>query len=283
MTPFSLSTYFVLMTAAIQSDTGPVLPIQGPPPRATIPAAEREALGLSARSWAGGKVQPEVSRSFQQGSSAHVPFWFEGRVYVQVQLRHEPQGAADSPANISAIRQRQSTVLRSVTAADFAVMYCFRTHPGVLGYVTRTGVDRLASHADVVAISLDDKPYPRLPERITADQLPPPTSAPSREHPKVHEAVFRALEREERVFVMVDMAYDRTRRHSRDEVSAIEDRALRAVTAHDVFVTTFGVSGPSFSGYATQTAIGVLSEHPDVARIKLVSVIPLPNDMRRRR
>lgn len=280
MTPFSLSAYFVLMTAAIQSDTGPVLPIQGPPPRATIPAAEREALGLDARSWAGGKVQPEVSRSFQQGSAAHVPFWFEGRVYVQVQLRHEPQGAADSPANISAIRQRQSTVLRNVTAADFAVMYCFRTHPGVLGYVTRAGVDRLASHVDVVAIRLDDKPYPRLPERITADQLPPPTSAPSREHPKVHEAVFRALELEERVFVRVSLAFDKSRPLTSDEVTTIDNRVLAVLTADEFWMVNRKVIIPSVAGYITRDGLNKLLDHPDVVRISLDGRVRLPSGAR---
>lgn len=117
---------------------------------------QREALGLDATSWTTehGKLHPGVYRLLEKaeetlerarrtGDPFLDPVGRAGTVYVQVHLRHEQQGKADSPENKAAIRALQSKVLSQLSAADFYVEYLFQTHPGILAYVNRAGLEKL--------------------------------------------------------------------------------------------------------------------------------------------
>jgi hypothetical protein len=254
--------------------------------RPPIAPEQREALGLDCSPSQGAKVHPDVHRALQQGRPALPPYQFRGFAYVQVVLRHEQRGAPESAENRAALNQVQTAVLRRLTAAEFGRPFRFTTRPGLLGFASAEGVVKLDEDPNVIAVCLDDKPFPRYPPAVTAEDLPAPTSAPSEEHPKVPDAVFRALHRDGRVFVMVSLVFDRTRRLARAEVSEIENQVLSAVTADEFWVqsrnsgTSLGY--PSLMGYANQEGLRTLANHPSVLKIGMNVRLRVP-DVRRRR
>ena len=97
---------------------------------------EREALGLDDISWTRrhGKVHPDVYKALEKAErigerakkarEAYLdPAGYAGMVYVQVRLKHEQKGRADSAENKAAIKQLQDKVLSQLTAAEFFVRY----------------------------------------------------------------------------------------------------------------------------------------------------------------
>jgi len=217
----------VLARPAGQKDAG-----AGPPKdvRQVIGRAEREALGLSEIKWTRdyGKVHPDVYEMLQRDERPWPrPVGYEGTVYVQVQLKHKQKGKADSAENKAAIKRLQSRVLSQLTAAEFYVEYPFQTLPGILGYANRAGLEKLKTNADVVAICLDDKPFPRRPEHVFKVDLPPlkpgdPAIQAARgRRGKVEVEVYQALGLHERVFVLVNLVPTGSRNRLSDEHKAL--------------------------------------------------------------
>ena len=143
-----------------------------------VPAEEREALGLDDIGWTTqyGKVHPDVYKALERSERID-PNWdlqgLLGSVFVQVQLKHEQKGRADSPENKAVIKRLEEKVLSQLTAAEFFVEYPFETKPGILGRAWRSAVEKLKSNPDVVAVCLDDKPLPRRAPHVTLADLPP--------------------------------------------------------------------------------------------------------------
>jgi len=232
--------------------------------RQVIPPAEREALGLNDTGWTGrhGKVHPNVYEAldkqdelirrdpFMAGYQHGRGVGFEGAAYVQVHLKHEQKGKRDSAGNKAAIKALQSKVLSQLSAAEFYVEHPFQTLPGILGYVNRAGLEKLKANADVVAVCVDDKPFPRRPAPVFKVELPPlKPGDPATEAAqgrfwgsggKVEREVYQALGIYERVRVTVGMRCPSEGSPEQKPGIArdIEDRVLAAMTAHEFRLST---------------------------------------------
>lgn len=163
--------------------------------RILITREDRERLGLNPKNWTG-VVHPDVytrveelprtvaslKERFKKDKDEEsfvmlLRVEFEGTVYVQVQLKS---------------KDAQRRVLASLKASEFHAKYLFEGPAGMVGYITKEGVDKLARNPDVTGVCLDDKPIPNAgPKIIAKDSLPPPKPGDtSSEQPGVKEGKF---------------------------------------------------------------------------------------------
>ena len=271
--------------------------------RTIISREEREQLGLTPRTWTGvvaPAVYPTLERlnetidelkNTRTGDAIQTLFAmkFEGAVYVEVHLKHEPRGKVDSQANRSAIREAQRTILGNLTAAEFAVQQIFERSPGFVGYATKEALDKLATHPDVAGVCLDDHPLPEMgPSPICRDDLPPADPGEAADglgvaERKVDPDVYRAFALTDRVYVSVYLrgktslprptdvlsemwTRDRLRE---DAAKELQDRFLATVSAEEFWVWSRGRGGLGISGYVNQEGLAKLEQHPDVVRVGL--------------
>jgi hypothetical protein len=265
-----------------------------------VPAEQCEALGLDDIGWTKqhGKVHPDVYAALDKTEKVTEP-WRDstglmGTVYVQVYLKHEQKGRPDSPENKAAIRELQGKVLSQLGAGDFYTRYEFIAAPGILGYASRAGVEKLRASPDLVAIRLDDKPFPRPAAPVTREDLPTPQpgEATGREASgrKTEADVYRALALHGRVLVIVNFNFARQGpiRQSGGQGRAAEDRVLAVLTANDFWVLSRtavnSVNSPLLMGYVNPEGLKKLEQQPEVLGIGLEGPpIRMPNDMTIRR
>lgn len=285
--------------------------------RSTISRDEREKLGLTPKTWTG-VVPPEVYATLDrlnqtvaslkdrlqkgrdvQAFDALRRIRFEGMVYVQVQLKHDPKGKPDSEENKAAIRDVQRRVLASLKASEFHVPYLFEKAPGLTGYVTKEGLDKLAKKPDVAGVCLDDKPLPKKGKIIVKDSLPPAKPGEAANEPGVAEGivdpdVYRAFDLSDRVDVIVSLRAEslpelggntlsdmRARWELHKQVEKqLRERVLSAMTADGFWVST--LLGPGMSGCITREGLQDLRQHPAVQRIYLQEFLRLQRIPERR-
>lgn len=257
--------------------------------RQVVPPEEREVLGLMETAWTRihGKIHPDVYAILETDDRPWPrPVGYEGTVYAEVHLRHEPKGKIDSLENQAAIHELQGRILSQLTAAEFYVEYPFRTHPGILGYVNRAGLEKLKAIPDVTAVCLDDKPFPQRPERVFKEDLPPlEPDDPSIQRAggrffgsggKAEIEVWQALGLHERVFVMVQLTFTRADEPLGTELSAhisdVETRVQSVLTAHEFWVQGRTTSFPRLHGLVNVEGLRKLENHPDVQRIGMQDV-----------
>jgi hypothetical protein len=200
-------------------------------------------------------------------------------VYVQVQLKHEQRGKADSAENKAAIRQLQGKVLSQLTAAEFYVEYPFQTLPAFLGYATRAAVEKLKSNPDVLAVCLDEKPLPRPTGRVASEDLPPGAQGDSTLRApdgKVQADVYRAVALKGRVFVLVSLKESPLEAGAQREVGAarnVEERLLSAVSADQFWVVRRSPMGsaraPFLTGFVNSSGLATLQGHPLLKSVAL--------------
>ena len=247
---------------------------------------QREALGLDDTSWTKqhGKVHPDVYAALEKAEQVKEPWrdpvGFSGTVYVQVQLKHEPKGKADSPDNKAAIKQLETKLLSRLSAAEFYVEYPLQSQAAILGYATRQGIEKLKADADVLAVGLDSRPFPQRPDPVTKDDLPAPKPGDSARggdsDARVEPDVYRALALHGRVFVRIGLAHktvDEAREREVGRGRAIDEAALRALTADDFWVqyrtAIHSRNRPVLMGVVTREGLEKLIAQPDVDSVRL--------------
>lgn len=137
----------------------------GVPPRFSIVEVEPALAPVSRPSAAmpGGsgdsKVRPEVLEALNQQADAP----------VIVSLR-EPVALKATPLEITAVRRQvaalQDHVLSSLAPGEFRLTYRYEATPALAGSVSPSGLIKLASHPDVVAVSLDGEVHATLGESV---------------------------------------------------------------------------------------------------------------------
>ena len=271
--------------------------------RPVVPVAERERLGLAAKTW-DGVVQPEVYTTLHGlnqtverlknaktvdavGTLAAVQF--EGTVCVQVRLKHDPQGKGDSKENKAALRDVQRRVLGSLTAVEFHVRQLFEESAGFVGNVSREGLDKLGKHPDVQGVCLDDQPLPERAPAAYKSQFGDPKPAEFEEEPglkagRVQVEVYHAFKQSNRVYVLASLEPKREplptltdvpsqmqqRWLERDAaVRQLRERVLSTLTADEFWLWTDLGGAPGFAGYVNREGIEKLWRHPEVTGIGL--------------
>jgi hypothetical protein len=246
---------------------------------------EREALGLDDIHWTKqhGKVHPDVYKALDKAERITEP-WLDvsghtGTVYVQVQLKHERRGKADSAENRAAVRELQSRVLSHLTAAEFYAVYAFETLPAVLGYTSRIATEKLRTDADVLAVCLDEKPMPRPTGHVASEDLPPPEqgeSAPGRCAGVVHPDVYRAVALNGRVFVMIALKLGSAEPGVDSGLGlarSVEGRLLSSLSADQFWVNWRAPIGstrpPGLMGFVNHSGLERLQNHPLVELVML--------------
>lgn len=267
--------------------------------RTIISREEREKLGLTPRTWSA-VVHPDVYATLDrlnktvaslkdrlkkgrdvQAFDALRRIRFQGMVYVQVQVRPDPN-----------IRDVQRRVLASLKASEFHVRQLFDGAAGFVGYATKEGVDKLAKNADVVGVCLDDQPLPKKGKTIYKDDLPPPkpgdtaSTQPGVKERKVDPDVYGAFALTDRVDVMVslrgdslpklsDLPSNLRARHALQEQAAkqLQDRVLSTIAADEFWVWTRFRLTSGMTGFITKEGLEKLWKHPDVQRIYLQHIL----------
>jgi hypothetical protein len=256
--------------------------------RSMVSYEEREAIGLTPRTWTG-VVHPEVYptltrlnknivelrerlrkdkdvRAFDALSQIEFP----SMVYVQIQLTE---------------LDAQRRVLQSLTAAEFHRPYLFETLAGLTGYVSQSGLDKLAHHPDVLGLCLDDNPLPITRKLIDKDSIPSAKQGEANDEPGVKEGivdadVYRAFALSDRVTVDVSLrttslpgwddlpADTQARNELRDIAYAeLQDRLLSSLSADDFRLKSKCMS--SLSGSVTRESLQILWKHPDVQKVTI--------------
>ena len=271
--------------------------------RPIIPREEREKLGLTPHTWAGvlhpdsyatldrlNKTVASLKDRLRKGRDVQAfdALWrirFQGMVYVQVQLKE---------------REAQHRVLASLKASEFHVRQLFDGSAGFVGYVTKEGLDKLAKNPDVTGVCLDDKPLPEKGKTIYTNDLPPSKPGEAANEPGVAEGkvdpdVYRAFALGDRIDVSVNLSDKslpspggntlsemRARNELREQAERqLQDRVLSTVSADDFWLWVR--LGPGVSGYITKEGLQKLWKHPDVRRIYVRQLIPIPENNRRSR
>ena len=203
-----LSAGLLMLGAAMGLAEAPRVPVTMDPNdpekrRTIIPREEREQLGLAPHAWTG-VVDPQAYATLERQheilerlneartDDAHMILFamdirFPGSVYVQVLLKHDPDGQVDSEENRAAIRETQHRVLRSLTAAEFRVRQLFERAPGFVGYASKEALDKLATNLHVAGVCPDDQPLPEKPKTIYKNDLPPAEPGEAADEPGVAE------------------------------------------------------------------------------------------------
>lgn len=276
--------------------------------RPVVPREEREKLGLTPKTWTG-VVHPDVHSKLNElnqrvgklkerlrkgrdiaAFDALQRVRFEGTVYVQVQLKSDNESGD--------IRER---VLATLKASEIHAPYLFSKSPALIGYVTQQGLDKLAKNTDVVAICLDDKPFPEKHRTIYKNDLPPRLPAdPSLERPGVKEGkvdpdVYRAFDLTDRVDVSIRFRTEslptltgpqseiRTQwEQVKQAEKQLQNRFLSTVSAEDFWL--WGRHGAGISGFTSRAGLERLWKHPEVQQVHLLELEKIPErDMRPKR
>lgn len=257
--------------------------------RPIVSAEEREKLGLAEKTWQGVvdprayaalddldhtvkslKARLKKDRDVEAFDVLH-RIRFEDMVYVQIRVK---------------TLESQRCVLRSLNASEIHAPFLFGTVPGLCGYVTKAGLEKLAEHADVVSVCLDDKPLPVDDRIISKEDLPPPnsdatpSSQPGVAEGKVDVDVYRALGLTERLSVIVHLrrgtlpnstsqpsdliARGELRKRAEREV---QDRVLSAINADDFRL--IARIGSGITGTINREGVDKLWRNPDVVRVYL--------------
>lgn len=278
--------------------------------RTIIPRGEREELGLAPHTWTG-VVDPQAYATLEKQHEVlerlnkartdeaemilfAMDMLFPGSVYVQVLLKHDPDGQVDSEENRTAIREKQRRVLRSLTAAEFRVQQLFERAPGLVGYASKEGLDKLAAHPDVAGVCTDDQPLPEKPKTIYQNDLPPARPGEAADEPGVAEGrvdadVYRALSLTDRVQVTVSLgdhllpprtdvpadvwARDRLRREAARQA---RDRFLAGFNADELRTWGVFVDCPVICAFVNREGVEKLGQHPDAREVQLERVIYAP-------
>jgi hypothetical protein len=272
--------------------------------REIISREEREQLGLAPRTWTG-VVQPEVYTTLERlnrtverlkktrtGDAVRILFAVQlrgaGKVYVQIQLKHDPKGAPDSEENMAAIRDVQRRVLRSLTAAELHRPFLFQKAPALTAYVTMEALDKLAKNPDVLGVCLDEAPLPYERERTAYDDLPPAepgdsaSTQPGVAEMRVDPDVYRALDLTDRVEVMIAFRGDSlpkvtaapsriwVRARVRDQVAeGLQDRILSTLNADEFWDLARIPGAAELVGSINRAGLDKIRNHPDLVRIAL--------------
>jgi len=273
--------------------------------RSVVTRAEREQLGLKVKNW-DGVVQPEVYATLQglnetlenARKNTHTAeaidlltrVQFPGTVYVQVRLNSIPEGSADLGKDPVALRDAQRRVLGSLTAAEFHVRQLFEQSAGFVGHASKEGLDKLATHPDVVSVCLDDQPLPETLPKADKSQFADPKPGEFSEEPglkarRVEAKVYEGLTQSDRFFVAVSLEskgeplpmltdvpgemQQRGREHD-VAVRRLQDRVLSTLNADDFWLGTRLGSG--FYGYINRPGLEKLWKHPEVTAIGLQGV-----------
>ncbi len=298
---------FLLLGATMALAEPPRVPVTMDPNdpekrRTIIPRAEREQLGLAPQTWSG-VVDPRVYVTMERllatierlketrtGEAPTTLFLmqFPGTVYVEVHLKRDPKGTADSEGNLAGIRDAQRRVLRSLTAYEFRVAQLFERSPGFVGFATREGLDKLGAHQEVVGVCLDMQPLQEKgPKTIYKNDLSPAKPGEAADEPGVAEGkvdadVYRAFALTDRVDLTVSLRRDTLpdltdvpsemwarNRLRRQALEQLWDKVLSTVNADQFWTWTSLSSG--VSGFATREGVEKLQQHPDVVRVYLRS------------
>ena len=314
-----LTLLFVVSVGGVESASAQPGRVQYDPndpdkTRPVVSRAEREELGLAAKTW-DGVVRPEVYTTLDRlnktverlkntntGEAIHTlgAVQFEGTVYVQVQLKSGPQGKADSKENRAALQDAQHRVLGSLTAAEFHVRQLFERSAGLVGQVSEEGLAKLPKHPDVVGVCLDDQPLPESAPMVYEDQLPDPEPGEFADEPglkagRVEVKVYQALKESDRVSVLVSLkkqgeplpgstyvpgAKQQGWQEYRAAVLKLQNRVLSTLTADDFWLWTRLGGAPGFAGYITREGLEKLWKHPEVSKIGVEGRIRLdPREM----
>jgi len=278
--------------------------------RTIIPREAREQLAVAPHTWTG-VVDPQAYATLERQheilkrlneartDDAHMILFamdmqFPGTVYVEVQLKHDPDAQVDSEENRAAIREKQRRVLRSLTAAEFRVRQLFERSPGLVGHASREGLDKLAAHPDVAGICPDDEPLPEKLKTIYKNDLSPGVPGEGVDEPGVAEGkvdpdVYRALTLTDRVEVTISpgnhllpprtdvsadvWAGDRLRKEA---VRQARDRFLAGFSAEELWTWSVCPGDLSIWSFVNREGVEKLAEHPDVERIRLLELVFAP-------
>jgi hypothetical protein len=259
-----------------------------------ISAEEREKLGLPEPDWVAkyGKVHPDVRAILETGQmpwkrfKGWEPIGFEGTAYVAVYLRREKKDGETPTAMRGDVKRLQTLVLTHLLASEFYVWYEFESTPGILGFVTAAGLERLTKDPDVTAVALDDRPPPERPTPIISDDLPPATAGDPATQPahgrfwgsggKVEADVYRALALHHRVYVT--SAIDQAAIEDEDErmpgwARQVEDAVLSRLTANEFWVwSRTGIhsrGGPRIRGLVNAKGLQKLVSCPELTAVAL--------------
>lgn len=110
-------------------------------------------------------IQPQVTQGLAENAQAPVIISLEGP---------QTQGLPTVAQMQENAAERQAGVLADLTAADFTLTIQYQIAAALAGEVTSSGLDKLACHADVVAVSFDAPVFPLLAESVPlihADEL----------------------------------------------------------------------------------------------------------------
>lgn len=264
--------------------------------RATISREEREKLGLTPHTWSG-VVDPEVYASLDRVNKTLARLkdrmnkdkdvrafhaWFagvetEGTVYVQVHLKD---------------KTAQRRVLASLKASEFRLRQLFEGAAGFVGHASKEALDKLAKNPDVTGVCVDDLPLPQSPVKIIhRDDLPPPKpgqpAGPGAREDRVEPDVYRAFDLTERPYVMIALRadslpeltdkpsemWDRNEAHRR-AAKQLRDRVLATVSADDFWL--HGTTTSTVAGFISREGLQKVWQHPEIARITLVSLVRYP-------
>ena len=286
--------------------------------RLLIPAAEREELGLTPKTWEG-VVHPDVYTTLQtlndtverlrntntvDAIDTLDRMQFQGTVYVQVQLKHNAQAQGNTKENHAELRKVQHQVLDSLTAAEFHVRQLFKQSPGFVGSVNQEGLDKLAKHPDVVGVCLDDFALPERPPVIYKDQLTHAIPGEFSEEAglkskRVEVNVYQALQQSDRVFVLLSLepkgeplpqlTHVPNEMHQRElerntAIRRLQDRVLSSLTADDFWLWTRLGGLPGLGGYVNRDGLERLWQHSEVSGVGIEGRIRLdPRETQRGR
>ncbi len=244
---------------------------------------KREAMGVDPPTWIQehGKIQPDVHIALEQEKELEKnmdkdliaamykpgrPVGFLSTVYVAVHLQVEQRKHKEETR--AAIQRVQSRVLRKLTAAEFAVSLCFKDHAAVLGYANEAGLAKLAEDKDVIAIGLDDKPFPREPTRFYSQG----GEKVDGRLVKVSSQIRAALEKVDYVEVIVILKRDEIQgpklRDKTRQARKVQDRVLSRLSAQD-FRLTLRMPRGGLHGYVDSAGLTELAEDPDVVGVGL--------------
>lgn len=254
--------------------------------RATCSLEQRERLGLKPHTW-DGVVDPEAFAALarlketiadleQQAQSTKDAkavarlhsVQFRDMVFVQIQVMAQ---------------EDQRKVLGSLTAAEFRRPCLLASSPGILGYVSRSGLDKLAANPAVAGVCLDDQPIAgRFRPNIDRNALPPEceeAESPGVKEGKVDADVYRALLVTDRVRVTIELSQSAKppQGDASDPAAAIQARQDSVASAVSADAFWFdSTKDTALLGYVTKEGVQKLWSHPDVARIAIPAARVMP-------
>ncbi len=257
--------------------------------RMIIPRLEREKLGLAEKDW-NGVVHPQVYRAMERLNGIVKKYEnvnsveaidvlgamrFKRTVYVQVLLKSEGEiKGGNRKGERDKVKTRQR-VLSDLTAAEFHVQQVFENPAGLVGFVSREGLNKLAGHPDVAGVCLDNKPLSEPVPVLYKDQVPGGkqdefAGESGFKAGRVSWEVYWGLARNDRLFVLVALREDArlasNLAKSKDEkrpkleeekrtARLLCDQVLRELTADEFWLSSKFETKPVFGGYINRRGL----------------------------